>query len=70
MKCFFTDSKMCGGTRHRFDPMAQLQNRVSGGLTNGCFARFAGKAAAFKHAPCGPVFLPVDRRPEAARNKR
>ena len=34
---------------------------------NGCFSRFAGKAAAVKHAPCGPVLVPVDRGSEAAR---
>jgi len=27
------------------------------------------KDAAVKHAPCGPVFLPVDRGPEAARER-
>jgi hypothetical protein len=27
------------------------------------------KDAAVKHAPCGPVFLPVDRGPEAAREQ-
>jgi hypothetical protein len=26
--------------------------------------------AAVKHAPCGPVFLPVDRGPEAARDRK
>jgi hypothetical protein len=31
-----------------------------------CFARFA-KDAAVKHAPCGPVLMPVDRGPRAAR---
>jgi len=25
--------------------------------------------AAVKHAPCGPVFVPVDRGPEAARER-
>jgi len=28
------------------------------------------KSAAVKHAPCGPVFLPVDRGPEAARVRK
>jgi hypothetical protein len=27
------------------------------------------KSAAVKHAPCGPVFVPVDRGPEAARER-
>jgi hypothetical protein len=34
----------------------------------GCFARLA-LLSAVKHAPCGPVFLPVDRGPRAARER-
>jgi hypothetical protein len=45
-------------------PMAQPQNRVSRRRTElECFARLA------KHAPCGPVLLPVDRGPRAARER-
>ena len=39
---------------------------------NRCFSRFANqrkKDAAVKHAPCGPVLVPVDRGPEAARER-
>jgi hypothetical protein len=36
-------------------------------LADRCFACFAKKLAAVKHAPCGPVLVPVDRGPEAAR---
>jgi hypothetical protein len=34
-----------------------------------CFACFPKKLAAVKHAPCGPVFLPADRCPKAARER-
>jgi hypothetical protein len=34
----------------------------------GCFARLA-LLSAVKHAPCRPVFLPVDRGPRAARER-
>ena len=34
-----------------------------------CFARLA-RLSSVKHAPCGPVFLPVDRGPRAARGHR
>jgi hypothetical protein len=38
-------------------------------FANGGFARFAEKLAAVKHAPCGPVLVPVDRGPRAARER-
>ena len=57
------------GTRHRFHPMAQLQNRVSRGVGWRVFCPFRTNAAAVKHAPCGPVFMPVDRGPKAARER-
>jgi hypothetical protein len=51
-------------------PMAQPQNRVSRRLPrNRRFSRFASKGTAVKHAPCGPVFVPVDRGPRAARHQ-
>jgi hypothetical protein len=46
--------------------MAQLQNRVSRRLGWQVLVCFA-EGVAVKHAPCGPVFMPVDRGPEAAR---
>jgi hypothetical protein len=50
-------------------PMAQLQNRVSrGGGATGVLPASPDDAAV-KHAPCGPVLLPVDRGPEAARER-
>jgi hypothetical protein len=60
------------GTRHRFHPMAQLQNRVSRGGRQRAFLPLRQpkkKTAAVKHAPCGPVFVPVDRGPRAARER-
>jgi hypothetical protein len=50
-------------------PMAQPQNRVSRRRTEReCFARSAALPSV-KHAPCGPVFVPVDRGPGAARER-
>ena len=58
------------GTRHRLLPR-WLSSRTGfpAALADGSFARFAKKLAAVKHAPCGPVFMPVDRGPEAARER-
>jgi hypothetical protein len=47
-------------------PMAQLQNRVSRGFGGRVFGPLR-QTAAVKHAPCGPVLVPVDRGSEAAR---
>src|ERR1700685_3129776 len=61
------------GTRHRLLPR-WLSSRTGfpAAAANGCFSRFANqrkKIAAVKHAPCGPVLVPVDRGPEAARER-
>ena len=61
------------GTRHRLLPR-WLSSRTGfpAAAADGCFTRFANqrkKIAAVKHAPCGPVFVPVDRGPEAARER-
>jgi hypothetical protein len=63
-----------GGTRHRLLPR-WLSSRTGfpAASANGCFARFAQQKeqnAAVKHAPCGPVFVPVDRGPKAARERK
>ena len=48
-------------------PMALLQTRVSReSQAHRCFACLP--LASVKHAPCGPVLLPVDRCPRAARD--
>jgi hypothetical protein len=47
-------------------PMARLQNRVSRGFDWRGFCPLR-QTAAVKHAPCGPVLVPVDRGSEAAR---
>ena len=55
------------GTRHRLSPR-WLSSRT--GFPQGtAFRSFARSphAPCVKHAPCGPVFLPVDRGPGAAR---
>jgi hypothetical protein len=49
--------------------MAQLQNRVSRGVGWQVFCPLRANDAAVKHAPCGPVLVPVDRGPEAARER-
>jgi hypothetical protein len=46
-------------------PMAQLQNRVSRRLGWQVFCLLRSDDAAVKHAPCGPVLVPVDRGPES-----
>ena len=58
------------GTRHRLLPR-WLSSRTGfpAAAANESFARFA-KSAAVKHALCGPVLVPVDRGPEAARDQR
>src|ERR1700722_9650088 len=61
------------GTRHRLLPR-WLSSRTGfpAAAANGCFSRFANQKnrhAAVKHAPCGPVLVPVDRGPEAARER-
>ena len=57
------------GTRHRLLPRwLSSGTGFPAAAANESFARFA-KSAAVKHAPCGPVFLPVDRGPEAARER-
>ena len=61
------------GTRHRLLPR-WLSSRTGfpAAAADGCFTRFANqrkKIAAVKHAPCGPVFVPVDRGPKAARER-
>src|ERR1700683_2365666 len=54
------------GTRHRLLPR-WLSSRTGfpAAAADGCFTRFANptekKHAAVKHAPCGPVLVPVDR---------
>jgi hypothetical protein len=49
--------------------MAQPQNRVSRRRTElECFAHSA-VLPSVKHAPCGPVLVPVDRGPGAARER-
>jgi len=51
-------------------PMAQPQNRVSPRLRpRGVLPAMPRKLPRVKHAPCGPVFLPVDRGPRAARER-
>jgi hypothetical protein len=50
-------------------PMAQPQNRVSAKYGAQVFCPFAAHALCVKHAPCGPVLLPVDRCPRAARER-
>ena len=50
-------------------PMAQPQNRVSARHGAQVFCPFAAHALCVKHAPCGPVLLPVDRGPGAARER-
>ena len=54
------------GTRHRLLPR-WLSSRTGfpAALTGGCLP--AAPNAAVKHAPCGPVLVPVDRGSEAAR---
>ena len=57
-----------------FTPMAQPQNRVSRRRTSQVFCPLGPFAScktmsSVKHAPCGPVFLPVDRGPGAARER-
>jgi hypothetical protein len=58
------------GTRHRLLPR-WLSSRTGfpAASADGSFARFAEKLAAVKHAPRGPVLMPVDRGPKAARER-
>ena len=55
------------GTRHRLSPrwLSPRTGFPEDGLRE-CFARLA-LLPSVKHAPCRPVFLPVDRGPRAAR---
>jgi len=50
-------------------PMAQLQNRVSRRLRPAGVLPVVPDVATVKHAPCGPVLMPVDRGPGAARER-
>ena len=58
------------GTRHRLSPR-WLSSRT--GFPRRCdcavFCRQATTLRRVKHAPCGPVFVPVDRGPRAARER-
>jgi hypothetical protein len=57
------------GTRHRLSP--RWLSPRTGFPEDGsrrCFARLA-LLPSVKHAPCGPVLLPVDRGPRAARER-
>jgi hypothetical protein len=57
------------GTRHRLSPrwLSPRTGFPEDRLCE-CFARSA-LLPSVKHAPCGPVFLPVDRGPRAARER-
>jgi hypothetical protein len=57
------------GTRHRLSPrwLSPRTGFPEDGLCR-CFARSA-HLPSVKHAPCGPVFLPADRGPGAARER-
>jgi len=57
------------GTRHRLSPrwLSPRTGFPEDGLRE-CFARLA-LLSSVKHAPCRPVFLPVDRGPRAARER-
>jgi hypothetical protein len=57
------------GTRHRLSPRwLSPRTGFPANEPRRCFARLA-LLSAVKHAPCRPVFLPVDRGPRAARER-
>ena len=58
------------GTRHRLSPR-WLSPRPGFPQRRGgtVFCRHAAKLSCVKHAPCGPVLLPADRCPRAARER-
>jgi hypothetical protein len=57
------------GTRHRLSPRwLSPRTGFPEDRLRECFARSAFLSSV-KHAPCGPVFLPVDRGPRAARER-
>jgi hypothetical protein len=57
------------GTRHRLSPRWLIaRTGFPADEPRRCFARLA-QLSSVKHAPCRPVFLPVDRGPRAARER-
>jgi hypothetical protein len=57
------------GTRHRLSPRwLSARTGFPADEPRRCFARLA-QLSSVKHAPCRPVFLPVDRGPRAARER-
>src|SRR3984885_14526628 len=62
-------ARACGPRRRLLPRWLSSRTGFPAAAADGCFPRFANpkkKHAAVKHAPCGPVFVPVDRGPSGA----